>query len=193
MLPGVLALQGDFEAHLRALERAGAPGIPVRTRRELERVDALVIPGGESTTMLRLLHRDGLFPILADRAARGLPILGTCAGVVLLARRVRPEQESLGLLDVAVVRNAYGRQVASAVVPLRVSGSVGGPGTMEGVFIRAPRIVEVGSGVEILAWRDDDPVLVRSGRVVAATFHPELTGDLRVHHLFLALAERPAA
>ncbi len=193
MLPGVLALQGDFEAHLRALERAGAPGIPVRTRRELERVDALVIPGGESTTMLRLLHRDGLFPVLADRAARGLPILGTCAGVVLLARRVRPEQESLGLLDVAVVRNAYGRQVASAVVPLRVSGSVGGPGTMEGVFIRAPRIVEVGPGVEILAWRGDDPVLVRSGRVVAATFHPELTGDLRVHRLFLALAERPAA
>ena len=182
---GVLALQGDFEAHARALERAGVPAVPVRTVPELETVDGLVIPGGESTTMLNLLHRDGLHGTLARRLAGGLPVLGTCAGIVLLAREVTPPQESLGLLDVAVVRNAYGRQVASAVVPLRLDPSLGDPPTMEGVFIRAPRIVRVAGDVEVLAWRGEDPVLVRSGNVIAATFHPELTDDLRVHRLFL--------
>ncbi len=187
---GVLALQGDFDAHARALERAGASAVPVRTASELEGVEALVIPGGESTTMLNLLHRDGLFERLLARATEGLPLLGTCAGVVLLARRVEPPQESLGLLDLRVQRNAYGRQVASAVVPLRLAPALGEPPSAEGVFIRAPRIVEVGPEMEVLAWRDEDPVLVRSGRVLAATYHPELTDDLRVHRLFLRMSEQ---
>jgi len=185
---GVLALQGDFEAHARALERAGGRAVGVRTPAELETVDALVIPGGESTTMLNLLHRDGLFGMLARRVREGLPLLGTCAGIVLLAREVVPHQESLGVLDLRVLRNAYGRQVASCVVPLRLAPALGEPPTMEGVFIRAPRIESVGPGVEVLGWRDGDPVLVRSGPVIAATCHPELTEDLRLHRLLLDAA-----
>ena len=185
---GVLALQGDFEAHARRLEALGRPAEPVRTPAELEAVDALVIPGGESTTMLRLMETDGLDRPLRQRILDGMPVLATCAGVILLARRVRPEQRSLGVLDVAVRRNAYGRQVFSAVVPLRLAQELGQPPTMEGVFIRAPRIEALGDGVKALAWRGEDPVLVQQGRIVAATFHPELSSDTRVHGIFLEAA-----
>lgn len=188
MRVGVLALQGDFEAHAAALGRLGVEAVPVRTAEGLEGVDALVLPGGESTTMLRLMAVEGLDGAIAARVRAGMPVLATCAGVVLLARKVNPDQPSLGLLDVAVRRNAYGRQVASAVVPVRLAPALGEPPGMEGVFIRAPRITRTGPGVEPLGWRDGDPVLVRQDRIVAATFHPELTADSRVHRLLLETA-----
>ena len=184
MPAGVLALQGDFQAHAGALERLGVASIPVRTVGELEAADGLVLPGGESTTMLKLAMEEGLFEPLRRRIASGMPVLATCAGIVLLARDVTPEQPSLALLDVSVLRNAYGRQIMSAVIPLRTSGALGPPDTMEGVFIRAPRITATGPDVEVLAWRGEDPVLVRQASILAATFHPELTDDLRVHRLF---------
>lgn len=186
MRVGVLALQGDFAAHGAVLDRLGIRSAPVRTAAELAAVDAVVLPGGESTTMLRLLAAGGMAERLRDRIAGGLPVLATCAGVILLARRVSPPQESLRLLDVEVVRNAYGRQIASAVVPVTVTAGLPGPRTLEGVFIRAPRIVAAGPNVEILARRDGDPVLVRQGNLLGATFHPELSADDRVHQLFAA-------
>lgn len=193
MACGVLALQGDFAAHLKVLDRLGAAGAAVRTVADLAAVDALVIPGGESTTMLRLMRAEALFDATRDRIRAGMPVLGTCAGMVLLARDVRPAQPTLGLLDVVVQRNAYGRQPASAVVPLRVDGALPGPRTMDGVFIRAPRIVSVEDGVQPLAWRGEDPVLVRQGNVVASTFHPELTDDTRAHGLLLDAVGAPCA
>ncbi len=186
---GVLALQGDFEAHAAMLERLGATVEPVRTAAGLEGLDALVIPGGESTTMLRLMALEGLDRRIVERVRDGLPILATCAGVILLAREVRPQQRSLALLDITVRRNAYGPQVASAVVPVRLAGEVPGEPVMEGVFIRAPRIERTGEDVQILGWRGEDPVLVRQGRILAATFHPELTGDDRVHRMLLDAAD----
>jgi 5'-phosphate synthase pdxT subunit len=186
---GVLALQGDWHAHQQALAEVGTRSTPVRTAAELAGVDALVLPGGESTTMLRLLAADGLGDALAARLAAGLPTLGTCAGLILLARRVQPEQQCLGVLDVDVVRNAYGRQVHSRVAAIELDPSLGAPPAMEGVFIRAPRVGRAGAAVEVLGRVGDDPVLVRQGRVVAATFHPELSADRRVHRLLLGLAE----
>jgi len=179
---GVLALQGDFEAHRKALERAGARAVEVRTAAQLEAVDGLVIPGGESTTMLKLLDGERLFePLRRFGAAR--PIFGTCAGAILLATRVtHPEQESLGLMDIDVERNAYGRQLDSHVA--RLDDAEGGP--LEAVFIRAPAIRRAGSGVKVLARYKGDPVLVEQGLHMAATFHPELTSDSRVHRLFAA-------
>ena len=185
---GVLALQGDWAAHIGALERAGAVGTPVRTATELEEIDALVLPGGESTVVLHLLEREGWMERLVERLRNGLPVLATCAGIILLARDVTPEQPSFGLLDIGVRRNAYGRQVSSTIVPVRLSEAFAGPAEMEGVFIRAPRIERVGPGVEVLGWRGDDPALVRQGASVAATFHPEITGDDRVHRYFLDVA-----
>ncbi len=185
---GVVALQGDWQAHLGALERAGAAGSPVRTAEELDGIDALVLPGGESTVVLHLLQREGWMERLTARLHDGLPVLATCAGLILLARDVVPDQPSLGLLDVGVRRNAYGRQIASAIVPVRLSKALADPQEMDGVFIRAPRIERVGSGVEVLGWRGNDPVLVRQGPIVAATFHPELTKDDRVHRYFLDVA-----
>lgn len=184
---GVLALQGDFEAHARALGRLGRTALMVRTAVELERVDALILPGGESSTMLRLLGMNGLGDELERRIRNGMPTLATCAGVVLLARAVVPPQPCLGLLDVEVERNAYGRQVYSSVTEVEVADEIGGGSTMEGVFIRAPRITRVGDTVEVLGRRGPDPVLVRQGHVLAATFHPELTSDGRVHTLFCAI------
>ena len=185
---GVLALQGDFAAHAAMLERLGAVAVEVRTVAGLDGVEALVLPGGESTTMLRLMDGEGLLDAVGERIDAGMPVLATCAGVVLLAREITPAQPSLARLDVAVRRNAYGRQVASTVVALRLDPALGEPGSMDGVFIRAPRIERLGPDVQALAWRGDDPVLVRQGRLLAATFHPELTDDLRVHRLFLAMA-----
>ena len=177
---GVLALQGDFEAHQRALQRAGVRAVEVRTAAELEPVDGLIIPGGESSTMLKLLNAERLMEPLR-RFGQRRPILGTCAGAILLAAVVsNPVQESLGLMDIDVERNAYGRQLDS-----RVAQIDGLDGPMEAVFIRAPVIRRTGPEVRVLARYHGDPVLVEQGRHMAATFHPELTGDGRVHRLFL--------
>jgi pyridoxal 5'-phosphate synthase pdxT subunit len=186
---GILALQGDFEAHQRALARAGAPDVvQVRTAADLEAVDALIIPGGESTTMLKLLHAESLFEPLREFGSRK-PVFGTCAGAILLAREVtHPPQPSLALVDICIQRNAYGRQLESRVARIqpengsrpRLEG-----GELEAVFIRAPIIERVGPGVAVLARYLGDPVLVEQGRHLLATFHPELTEDSRVHRLFL--------
>jgi len=185
---GVLALQGAFAAHRTALADAGAEAVEVRCAEELSSLDGLVIPGGESTTMLKLLASEELMEPLR-LFGETKPIFGTCAGAVLLAREVsNPVQPSLGLVDITIERNAYGRQLSSRVTPVTLAESmVNGDGSaeMEAVFIRAPIIRRVGEGVRILASYLDDPVLVEHGRHLVATFHPELTADLRVHRLFL--------
>jgi 5'-phosphate synthase pdxT subunit len=182
---GVLAVQGAFDAHRRVLASLGADAREVRNADQLAAVDALVIPGGESTTMAMLLDRTGLRAPLADRLDAGMPVFGTCAGMILLADDIldgRPDQWSFRRLDVAVRRNAYGRQRESFETDLTV---VGLDAPFHAVFIRAPGVVRAGDGVEVLAELDGDPVLVRQGPVMAAAFHPELTADGRVHQLFL--------
>ncbi len=182
---GVLALQGDFSAHARALGRVGVPPVEVRRVAELRALDALVVPGGESTTLLHLMRDEPWFEALRDFHARGGFIFGTCAGAILLAREVRaPGQPSLGLLDVVIARNAYGRQIDSFETALDVAELEGGP--LRVAFIRAPRFVELGPAVEVLARLNGEPVLVRQGRVTAATFHSELTGDDRLHARFVS-------
>jgi 5'-phosphate synthase pdxT subunit len=185
---GVLALQGDFEAHQKALECAGAEARAVRTASQLEGLDGLVIPGGESTTMLRILRDEDLFEPLR-RFGERRPIFGTCAGVILLASEVsHPAQESLGLIQMSVERNSYGRQLESCVlrlVPEEVFIREAGAGELEAVFIRAPRIRRAGPDARVYLYRNGDPVLVAQGRHLAATFHPELSGDRRVHRLFV--------
>jgi 5'-phosphate synthase pdxT subunit len=177
---GVLALQGDFEAHKRALARAGAEAVEVRTAAQLDRVDGLILPGGESTTMLKLLEDEGLFEPLR-RFGQQRPIFGTCAGAILLATKVlNPAQKSLDLVNITVERNAYGRQLDSRIVSLPWNGS-----GLEAVFIRAPIIRRMGPNVSVLAAYQDMPVLVEQGRHLVATFHPELSGDPRIHRLFL--------
>jgi 5'-phosphate synthase pdxT subunit len=179
---GVLALQGDFEAHGKALARAGAEPVEVRTADQLQGIDALIIPGGESTTMLKLLEIENLLEPLREFGRRR-PIFGTCAGAILLANEVsNPVQASLGLMDIAVERNAYGRQVDSSIARLHPEGV---DGDLEAVFIRAPIIRRIGNEVKVLARHKGDPVLVEQGRHMVATFHPELTDDPRVHKLFL--------
>ena len=179
---GVLALQGDFAAHARALEQAGAAASEVRKPAELAGLDGLILPGGESTTFLKFLERDGFLESL-QRFVEQKPAFGTCAGCILLAKHVsRPAQESLAVMDISVERNAYGRQIDSAIQTGETK-LPGGP--LEMVYIRAPRIVSVGPGVEVLAERDSFPVLVRQGRLLAATFHPELSNDDRVHRFFV--------
>ena len=179
----VLALQGDFEAHRRKLTAMGLSSFEARRPRELDAASGLVIPGGESTTLWKFFEGEPWEEAIASFASSGRPILGTCAGAILLAREVtHPGQKGLGLIDVTVERNAYGRQVDSFV------GQVDAPslgGRLPAVFIRAPRIRRVGEGVEVLATLEGEPVLVRQGNVVAATFHPELTDDNRVHRLAL--------
>ncbi len=186
---GVLALQGDFEAHGKTLERAGAEPVFVRSAADLDAVDGLIIPGGESTTMLKLLREENLLQPVADFGQRHA-IFGTCAGAILLASEVScPEQESLALMDIGVERNAYGRQIDSRVARLTPEPEFSArtyPGEMEAVFIRAPIIRRVGARARVLARYEDDPVLVEQGRHLVATFHPELTTDSRVHELFLS-------
>ncbi len=182
---GVLALQGAFHAHELILRRLGVLARQVRTPDDLAAVTALVMPGGESTTMSRLLGTSGLFAPLTERIAAGLPVFGTCAGMILLATEVldgRPDQRSFAALPITVRRNGFGRQIDSFETDLAVSGL---DRPFHGVFIRAPRIVEVAPEVEVLAQYDGEAVLVRHGRVMAASFHPELGGDTRVHATFL--------
>jgi len=185
---GVLALQGDFAAHAAALERARAVPVLVREREQFGEIDGLVIPGGESTTMLKLLHYDGLMDALVEFGRRK-PIFGTCAGAILLAHEVSsPEQESLDLMDIGVERNAYGRQIDSRVAEIDPEPDFQqrtAPGKLEALFIRAPIIRRVGRDGRVLARYQGDPGLVEQGRHLVATFHPELTPDSRVHSLFL--------
>ena len=205
---GVLALQGDVREHLAALAAAGdVRAIPVRRPAELDTVDALVIPGGESTTISRLLETFDLLDPLRVRIAGGMPAYGSCAGMILLAREVldgRPDQQQVGGLDVVVRRNAFGRQVDSFEADLQVEGVPGGP--VRAVFIRAPWVETVGPGVQVLATvprltltgtdagaAAGRPVAVRQGPVLATSFHPEITGDLRVHAMFCAMVRGRAA
>jgi 5'-phosphate synthase pdxT subunit len=182
---GVLAIQGDFEAHARALDRAGADAVLVRRPKELDALDALILPGGESTTIAKGMERLGLYEPLRAFAESGLPVLGTCAGAILLAREVENHPvRSLALLDVTAVRNAYGTQVDSFVAPADAGAARGLEG-LRCVFIRAPRLRDPGACVEVLARVDGEPVLVRQRNVFAATFHPELTGDSRVHAMLV--------
>lgn len=183
MTVGILALQGDFAAHARMLERVGAPSVFVRRPADFAGIDALVLPGGESTAMLKGLARDGLEAPLREFLASRRPVLGTCAGVILLARTVtNPPQRSFAALDVDVERNAYGTQLDSFAA---VADDGGAFEALPMVFIRAPRIIRVGAGVDVLARVDGDPVLVRADAVWGATFHPELGGDDRVHRAWV--------
>jgi len=192
MKAGVLAIQGDFAAHARMLERIGMEAVEVRRAADLDPVSGLIIPGGESTTMLKFLMEERLSDPIIEFARSGRIIFGTCAGAILLAREVfAPAQPSLNLIDISVERNAYGRQVDSFIdeVDTQLDG-----GPMEAVFIRAPRISRVGTGVEVLATHKGEPVLVRENNVIAATFHPELSGDERAHRFFAeSIAGRDAA
>jgi pyridoxal 5'-phosphate synthase pdxT subunit len=184
---GVLALQGDAREHMRALDSAGATPRDVRTAAQLAEVDALIIPGGESTTIGKLLDRFEMIEPLKERVTGGMPLFGTCAGLILMATEVVGAQDvphSIGVLDVGVRRNAYGRQVDSFESDLLVSGL---EGLFTAVFIRAPVIERVGDGVEILATCDGVPVLVRQEHLVASSFHPEMTGDARLHAMFVEI------
>ena len=188
MKVGVLALQGAFARHLQVLGALGAATTEVRTTDDLFEVDALVLPGGESTTMSMLLDSSGLHDAVANRITNGMPVLGTCAGMILLARHVadgRPDQRSFAAIDIDVQRNGYGRQVDSFEADLDVAGL---DEPFHGVFIRAPVVEWVGDGVEVLATVDGRPVLCRQGAVVVASFHPEMSGDGRIHGRFLETA-----
>jgi pyridoxal 5'-phosphate synthase pdxT subunit len=188
MKVGILAVQGDFEAHGATLARIGVEHVFVRTPSDMQGVDAVILPGGESTTQWKFLVEEGLDKALLALAARGGAIFGTCAGAILLAREVQnPAQPSLALADITVIRNAYGRQLASEVrhESTRISAAA-----IEMVFIRAPIIERTGPAVEILATSGGKPVLMRQGQILIATFHPELTGDATVHEYFLRMARQ---
>jgi len=185
MQVGVLALQGAFAAHSDCLTSIGVQSVEVRTPAQLGSVDALLMPGGESSTMSQLLESSGLFDPIAARIADGMPVFGTCAGMILLASEImdgRSDQRSFSAIDISVRRNAFGRQVDS--FEASINSSVG---EFHGVFIRAPRIERVGVGVEVLGSINDEPVLVRQGNVLAASFHPELSNDARLHEYFVSL------
>jgi pyridoxal 5'-phosphate synthase pdxT subunit len=196
MRVGVLSLQGDFREHVAMLEGLGVEAVEVRTPEDLETVEALVLPGGESTTIGRLADLYGLIEPIRSRARAGTPMLGTCAGMILLAATtVEHDQPQLGVLDATVQRNAFGRQVDSFEADLEVAGFAA---TMHAIFIRAPWIDKVGSEVEVLATVVDPhgeqhPVLVRQGRILAASFHPELTGDTRLHRMLIDLVDTEEA
>ena len=184
---GVLALQGDYDAHRQTLNTLGVGTVLVRKPEELEAIDGLIIPGGESSTFLKFLEREGFLQKLRNFVSRK-PTFGTCAGAILLAKEViNPSQQSLGALDIAIERNAYGRQIDSTIItsPSKLDGA-----PLEMVFIRAPRIERVGAGVEVLAQRDNHPVLVKQEHILAATFHPELSNDRRIHKLFLDMVRK---
>jgi len=182
---GVLALQGAFREHAVAVRRLVHNAVEVRVPADLEGLDGIVLPGGESTTVDRLLDSSGLRGPLVERLRGGLPALGTCAGLIVLAREIedgRPDQRSLGLIDVTARRNGYGRQLRSFEAPVALAGEAD---AMPGVFIRAPRITRVGPDVEVVATLDGEPVAAAEGSIMVASFHPELTGDDRLHRAFL--------
>ena len=196
---GVLALQGDVREHLRALEACGVRAVPVRRPGELDDVDGLIIPGGESTTMSKLAVEFGMADPVRKRIAEGMPAYGSCAGMIMLAEEVldgRPDQQSFAGIEMTVRRNAFGRQVDSFEASVPIDGVDGPP--FHAVFIRAPWVERVGPGVEVLGTVADGPaagriVAVRQGQLLATAFHPELTGDLRVHQLFVELVRSRAA
>jgi 5'-phosphate synthase pdxT subunit len=193
---GILALQGDFALHAAALRRAGAETVEVRKPAALDDVDGLILPGGESTTLLHLLDAWSFEPALRAFHASGRPLFGTCAGLIILAREVEsPRQPALGLVDVTVERNSYGRQRESfeALGAPAADSGLGGDTPLRMVFIRAPRIRRVGPGVDVLVRHGDDPVLAREGLILVSTFHPELTGDLTVHRYFCRMTGARAA
>jgi pyridoxal 5'-phosphate synthase pdxT subunit len=184
---GVIGVQGDVREHVRALEAAGAGATIVKHRDEVDGVDALVLPGGESTTIGKLLDRFGLLEPLAERARGGTPLYGTCAGMILMATEIVGDQDAphrLAVMDIAVRRNGYGRQIDSFEGDLDVAGL---DSPLRAVFIRAPVVERTGPAVEVLAWHDGVPVIVRQGRLLASSFHPEMTHDARVHELFLGM------
>jgi pyridoxal 5'-phosphate synthase pdxT subunit len=186
MKVGVLAIQGDYEAHKAVLTRLGADVTLVRKPEQLDAIDALVIPGGESSTFLNFLAEHGFLEKLSDFVS-AKPTFGTCAGAILLAKDVEnPPQKSLGVLDIRIRRNAYGRQIDSSIQEIKTAL---GEEPLEMVFIRAPKIVSTGKDVEVLASENGNPVLVRQGKIMAATFHPELSSDTRVHEEFLKLLD----
>ncbi|GAW93641.1 pyridoxal 5'-phosphate synthase glutaminase subunit PdxT [Calderihabitans maritimus] len=188
MLIGVLALQGAFREHRMAIKECGVDSIEVRKRQELEQVDGLIIPGGESTTMGRLLIDYDLMEPIQKKAAAGMPIYGTCAGLVLLAKEIEgSNQPRLGLMEMEVKRNAFGRQVDSFEADLQIPAL--GDTPFRGVFIRAPYITRVGPEIEVLAKYDDKIIFARQGQFLASAFHPELTKDLRIHKYFLKMVE----
>jgi pyridoxal 5'-phosphate synthase pdxT subunit len=190
---GVLALQGDVREHLASLEEAGAAAIPVKRSDQFDTVDALVLPGGESTTIGKLLHRYELLDPIRRRALSGMPLYGTCAGAILMARETTGPQEApfrLGVLDVVVRRNAYGRQLDSFEIDLAIKDVAD---DFRAVFIRAPSIESCGAAVEVLAEVDGRPVLVRQGNLLASTFHPEMTSDARVHKMFVEMVSEGGA
>jgi 5'-phosphate synthase pdxT subunit len=190
---GVVAMQGDVDAHVRAVEAAGGEAAPVRTPEQIAACDALILPGGESTTIGKLMARYGVDDAIKGAHAAGKPIYGTCAGMILLAKDIvrgaeQGGQPTLSLLDVAVARNAFGRQVDSFETDIEAPEVAGGE-PVRGVFIRAPYVAEVGPGVDVLARYEDRVVLVRQGNVLASAFHPELTDDARVHRYFLGMLQ----
>lgn len=187
MRVGVLTLQGDFREHLAVLKKLGVEGCGVRTVEDLEKVDGLIMPGGESTTIANLLEKSGLLSEIKKRGQNGLPIYGTCAGEILLAKEITNHPRSyLGLIDIAVRRNAYGRQIDSFESDLNIENI----GAFHAVFIRAPIIERVGPKVEVLAQQDSVPVMVQQKNILASSFHPELTNDLRIHEYFIKVIER---
>ena len=187
MKAGVLALQGDFREHAAMFEASGATALLVRTPEDLAAVDVLAIPGGESTTIAKLARDHGLVDPIRRRASEGMPILGTCAGMIVMSKRIEDGEPLLSLLDVTVRRNAYGRQVDSFEADVEVKGM----GSVRAVFIRAPVISELGPAVEVLGEYGGQPVLVRQGKLMAAAFHPEIAGDKRLHERLLAMADEP--
>lgn len=184
---GVLTLQGGFDKHIEALTRLGVTPVKIREAEELDHIDGLIIPGGESTTIIRLLKNFGIYDVLKSKIEKGLPVFGTCAGMILLSKGIlsHPEQETLGLMDYKVSRNDYGRQIDSFDTELSVP--ILGEDPVPAVFIRAPRIQEIGESVQVLSSWEDSPVLVRRDNILAASFHPELTSDLRVHQYFISM------
>lgn len=182
-LTGVLALQGDFAEHIDLLRSCGYRALEVRSASELESCDALIIPGGESTTILKLIDRYELRELISKKIESGLPILATCAGAIVIATQTSDGQPPLGMLDISVRRNAYGTQVDSFEADIEVVGIEGGP--IRGAFIRAPIIDSIGEDVEVMAKHRGDPVVVSQGSILASTFHPEITGDIRLHRYFV--------
>lgn len=188
MIIGVSGIQGDFREHKVMIERLGHEVLIVRTPEDLEKIDGLIIPGGESTTMIRIMKRVGLFDALKEKILQGLPVYGTCAGLIVLAKEIENyPQESLGVIDIKVMRNAYGRQVDSFEEYVEIKGF---DKPFKAIFIRAPRVDEWGPGVEVLSSFEGHPIMLRQNNVLVTSFHPELTDDTRVHEYFIDMIKK---